>query len=212
MSTLVARDEARAPDGTPAARLGMWVFIASEVLFFGGLLFAYAAARSTHAHAFAMASRHTEIVIGTANTALLLTSSAAVALASEAASARAWRLTRVALWAAIMLGATFLLLKSVEYGLDWRHGLIPGPGFRLDGPASDRSGAEVFFSLYFLMTSLHALHMLVGLGLLAWLTRQLGRRDAASIVRHAHVTALYWHFVDVIWIVLYPLLYLVDRS
>ena len=191
------------------ARLAMWVFIASEVLFFGGLFVAYAYGRSHWPEGFAVAGRETHVVLGTLNTALLLTSSALVALAvqaDETGERRAWIPSLLSCAAA--LGIAFIAIKGIEYRKEWTEHLVPGAGFRLHSTR----GAELFYVLYFLTTGLHALHLTIGiavLGTFAW-GRHRARRWAQP--RHIEVAGLYWHFVDVVWICLYPLLYLVGRS
>jgi len=201
-----APGDARAPR-TQIAQLGMWVFLATEVLFFGGLLFAYLYGRSHWPDGFALAGRHTDVLLGTLNTAVLLTSSFAVALAAAAAECgrRDW-VARL-LWATAALGLAFLAIKGLEYRNDWREGLVPGRAFSL----ASTPGAELFFVLYFLTTGLHALHLTVGIGLMASFAVGARRgRDWAGPPR-LQIAALYWHFVDVVWIFLYPLLYLVLR-
>lgn len=191
------------------ARLGMWVFLASEVLFFGGLFVAYAYGRSHWPEGFAAAGRETHVVLGTVNTALLLTSSAFVALAVHADESGGRRARIPALLAlAAALGVAFMAIKGIEYRSEWLEQLVPGARFRLNGTP----GAELFFVLYFLTTGLHALHLTIGialLGVFAW-----GRRRARpwALPRRVEVAGLYWHFVDIVWIVLYPLLYLVGRA
>jgi cytochrome c oxidase subunit III len=196
------------PDAEPdTGKLGMWVFLASEVLFFGGLFVAYLYGRTHWPQGWAQASRHTDVVLGTINTALLLSSSAAVALAvacEEDARQRRWTARLLALTAA--LGTAFLVVKGFEYHAEWREHLFPGPSFALDTP-----GAQEFFALYFVMTVLHGVHMIVGIAALAVLAR--GRSQGRDWARatHIEIAALYWHFVDLVWIFLYPLLYLVSR-
>ncbi len=196
-------------EGAPRiAQLGMWIFLGTELLFFGGLFVAYAYGRTHWPHGFAVASRHTEVVIGTVNTAVLLTSSAIVAFAvacAEAPGDRRW--TARALWATAALGVVFVVLKGVEYAHEWSEHLFPLAGFAL----ADTPGAELFWVLYFVMTGLHAVHLtigIVGVGAFAWAT---GTRRSWPTPGRIDTMALYWHFVDVIWILLYPLLYLVER-
>jgi cytochrome c oxidase subunit 3 len=188
-----------------ASRFGMWVFLATEMVFFGPLFVAYAYGRLHWGHEFAIASRHTDVVLGSLNTAVLLTSSALVALAASTAKMDAWRLTRRLLWATAGLGVIFLCIKGYEYHAEWQEGLFPGKHFRLEGEAA--GGGELFFVLYFIMTGLHAIHMSVGIGLLSFFASR-GREVGAHRIE---IAALYWHFVDVMWIFLYPILYLVER-
>lgn len=190
------------------ATLGMWVFLATEVLFIGPLFAAYAALRLGHPDTFAAAARLTDLTLGTVNTALLLTSSCA--MASAAAAARtAPRLARLLLGLTVALGLAFLAIKGVEYGHDFRRALFPGSGF--DPPAGvDTRTAAQFFFLYFVCTGIHAVHLLVGLALLGWLLAHGQARPGGA--RHIELAGLYWHFVDVVWIFLFPAFYLAGRA
>ena len=192
----------------PAPRtLGMWVFIGSELLFFGALLAAYLAGRMHWPEGFGAASRHTHVVLGTLNTAVLLTSSALVAFAVACERHHAHRrYTARLLWATAALGLTFLAIKGYEYLTEWREGLFPGPAFALPQP-----GAQLFFMLYFFMTALHAVHLVCGIAAVGVFARAAGHRKAWVDPERLEAVALYWHFVDVVWIFLYPFLYLVER-
>ncbi len=193
-----------------ANRLGMWTFLASEVLLFGGLFAAYALLRGTYPAAFAAGSRRLEFWIGTTNTAVLLTSSLCVAMADHAVKRGERRAPGRWLLAAWLLGAAFLALKGYEYHQKWLEHLVPGAAFR---PAGREAGPyQLFFFLYFAMTGLHAAHMVMGLGALAWVGF-LNRRGRLSAERHEAlaIAGLYWHFVDCVWVFLYPLLYLIGR-
>jgi cytochrome c oxidase subunit 3 len=199
------------PQQHEAAELGMWVFLATEILFFGGLILAYLVYHHGYTADFEAAGRETKIVIGTANTAILLTSSFLVAWAVTAAKASVGRVAAWLLWIAAILGVVFLVLKGIEYASEFREGLFPGRGFQFD--AAHERGARLFFLIYFIATSLHALHVSIGIVVLAVVgvrTRQ-GRYSAAY---HSPITAagLYWHFVDVVWVVLFALIYLPGRS
>ena len=197
----------RGGERTPPAeigRLGMWVFIGSEVLFFGGVLLVYFYGRTHWHQGFGEASRHTDVVLGTLNTGLLLTSSAVIALAvacSENIAHRRW--TARLLWITAALGTVFLVVKGIEYHKEWDEGLFPGPGFILAQP-----GAQLFFMLYFFMTGLHALHLAIGIGGVAAMAWGTARSRQWTAPRRIEVMALYWHFVDIVWIFLFPLLYL----
>ena len=192
------------------AVLGMWIFLAAEVLFFGGALTAYAVYRHTYGPAFEAASNHTRVAIATCNTAILLASSAAMAAAVGAARVGRRGATLAGLGGTLLLGTVFLVLKAVEYRAEIHDGLWPGPGFRWDGP--DAPHARLYFSFYFVLTGLHAVHMVAGLGVLAWIAAGLSRRgDATSQANAVEVAGLYWHFVDLVWIFLFPLLYLIGR-
>jgi cytochrome c oxidase subunit 3 len=192
------------------AELGMWVFIATEVLLFGGLLLGYFVYRHVYPQAFAAASRHTDILIGTANTAILLTSSFFVACAVDALQTNARRICIAFLIGAMILGLSFIGLKSVEYAQEYREHLVPGIDFAFEGPMTD--GVQLFFIFYFVATALHGLHMFIGIGVLATLTLLL--RKSTNTRRRAalHSAALYWHFVDIVWIFLFALIYLPGRS
>jgi cytochrome c oxidase subunit III len=199
------------PQQHEAAELGIWTFLATEVLFFGGLILAYCVYRYRYADDFAAAGRHTKIVIGVANTAILLTSSFLVAWAVTAAKLMQGRVAAALLLAAALLGLLFLGLKGYEYHEEYREHLVPAVNFLFD-PAHAR-GAMLFFMFYFVATGLHALHVAIGVIVLlsiAWRARQ----GAYSAHYHSPITVagLYWHFVDVVWIFLFALIYLPGRS
>jgi cytochrome c oxidase subunit 3 len=211
------------PDGLPfapqfasvrhrdeTAELGMWVFIATEVLLFGGLVLSYFVYRHSHPQAFAAASRHTDIVIGAANTAILLTSSFLVACAVEAFAVRARAISRALLIGAVVLGLAFIVLKGLEYANEYREHLIPGINFAFDGPLAD--GVQLFFVFYFIATALHGVHMLIGIGLLTIFAARIRNAEESRTQAALHSAALYWHFVDVVWIFLFALIYLPGRS
>jgi cytochrome c oxidase subunit 3 len=192
-----------------AAAFGIWIFLASELLFFGGLLLVYTVARILHPAAFMEAARETDILYGTANTAVLLTSSLTMALAAEGAEAgSAPRVIRILLAATAALGCVFLATKGLEYLEDLDKGLWPAAGFALAAP-----GARLFFALYWLLTGVHGLHLIVGIGLVTRLC-VIGGRGGTPLrgSPQLQVTALYWHLVDIIWVILYPLIYLPGRS
>jgi len=195
------------------ASLGMWLFLAQELLFFGGLFLVYAVARWSHPAAFAEGSAQLDPVLGTANTAILLASSFTMALAVRAGQRGRPRRIVAFLLATIVLGSAFLVVKGVEYEHKVHEGLFPGAGFVAPGEAAAAPGAlQLFFSLYFAMTGLHALHMVVGVVVLAALVRPAARgRFGPDDHALLEGTGLYWHFVDVVWIFLFPLLYLLGR-
>jgi cytochrome c oxidase subunit 3 len=193
-----------------AANLGMWVFIAAEIMFFGGMLVCYVAYMLSYPRDFARASNHTRILLGAANTGILLTSSFTMALAVLAAK-KGKRGSLVGfLLATITLGLAFLSLKAIEYGQDYREHLVPGPGFSLNG--ADLERGQLFFGFYFVMTAVHALHMMIGIGVLLVLVTLAWRKHFSPDHHNpVEVTGLYWHFVDIVWIFLFPLLYLTGR-
>jgi cytochrome c oxidase subunit 3 len=190
---------------------GMWVFLTTETLFFGVLFFAYAAMRVAHPEAFAAASRHTDLVMGTLNTAALLTSSVTMALAVEAAGIGRARIAAWLMTATLALGIAFLAIKGHEYHREYVEHLFPGAGFRFAGPQA--AGAETFFWIYFVTTGFHALHLAIGVGVVGFMAWRLARGGlAAQSAASIDNAGLYWHFVDIVWIFLYPALYLVSRS
>ena len=191
-----------------AAMLGMWIFLGSEVLLFSGLFAGYGVYRGLYPQGFLAAGRHTDIVLGTVNTALLMTSSGTIATAGRAARAGWQRLAWWLLIATFALGALFLALKGLEYHKDIADHLVPGKTFAIAVP-----GAQLFFCFYWIMTGIHALHVSGGLAGVARLI-VTSRKDLAWLAGGGseEATALYWHLVDIIWIILYPLLYLVGRA
>jgi len=191
-----------------ANHLGMWAFLATEILFFGGLFLAYFIYRSTYPAAFAAGSRTLNFWRGTLNTAVLLGSSLTMALGDAYIKQGRRRPLQFCLAATAVLGSVFLAVKASEYQEMYAKHLLPGRGFE-PGAAP---GLQLFVLLYFTMTGLHAFHMLVGLGLMVWLLRQ-NQRGRFTAAQHAPIEmfGLYWHFVDCVWVFLYPLLYLIPR-
>ena len=191
-----------------AATFGIWVFLASEALFFGSLLLVYTVSRISHPQDFLLAGRETDIWYGTINTAVLMTSSLTMAVAAQAADIDLRKLTLWCLAATMALGLLFLVLKGLEYKEDFDKHLWPSADFALKEP-----GARIFFALYWTLTGVHAIHLTIGLFLIGRLVIFGGFRWV-RLKRNpqVEVTALYWHLVDVIWILLYPLIYLMGRS
>jgi cytochrome c oxidase subunit 3 len=187
-----------------AAFLGMYLFLASEVMLFGGIFGLAFGYRTLHPAQAILASMHLQLWIAAANTALILTSSLAVAIAVLAARQARRRMSAAWLGVAIALGLTFLALKGWEYWLDYRDGLMPVIG---QPSPLRREPAALFLDLYFAATGLHAFHMSVGLVLLAWQALAHLRRPQAPL--GLEVTGLYWHFVDVAWIFVFAIFYLV---
>jgi cytochrome c oxidase subunit 3 len=195
------------------AMLGMWVFLATEVLFFGGLFLSYTVARTRYPEAFAFGGEQLNVWIGAGNTLVLLGSSLTMALAVQGGQLGRKKQLVTCLGLTIALGAVFLGVKAFEYYLDYVEHLVPAIDFDPEkkAPAGVRlRNVELFFWLYFCMTGLHAAHMIVGITILAILFVK-ARRDRYSpeFYYPIEVTGLYWHFVDIIWIFLFPLLYLI---
>jgi cytochrome c oxidase subunit 3 len=191
-----------------ANQLGMWTLITTEVLFFGGLLLAYLVYRFSYPAAFSAGSRLLDFWSGTLNTAVLLTSSLSIALGDAFIKRGRRRALGACVACAAGLGILFLGIKFMEYHDMFRAHLVPG---RTYGPGGAPQ-VELFMFLYFAMTGLHALHMLAGLGAMAWLLRlnQLGRLSATAH-EPVKMVGLYWHFVDCVWVFLFPLLYLIPK-
>jgi cytochrome c oxidase subunit III len=193
-----------------AATLGMWVFLVTEVLFFGGLFAAYSIYRAWYPDAFAVASHELDITLGATNTAVLITSSLTMALAVHSAQLGQRRKLVVFLVLTMILGATFLGIKSVEYYEKFVEHHVPGPNFQFE--AKYFQHAQIFFSLYFVMTGLHALHMIIGLGIMTWMLVWVWNGTISeAYASPIEISGLYWHFVDIVWIFLFPLLYLIGR-
>jgi cytochrome c oxidase subunit 3 len=197
-----------------SASLGMWVFLVTEVLFFGGMFMTYTLNRSTYPDVFGEASRSINLTLGAVNTVVLIGSSLTMAMAVWAAQVGKTRLVTFFLIATLILGTVFLGIKGVEYHEKFVEHHVPGLDFNFELGASPATNAhaQLFFSLYFAMTGLHALHMIIGAGLLLWLIKEsLRGRFTASYNTPVENVGLYWHFVDIVWIFLFPLLYLIDR-
>lgn len=195
-----------------SSTLGMWIFLVTEIMFFGGLFTAYVMYRYAFPKVFAASSHHLDVTMGAINTAVLICSSLTMALSIYAAQINKRKMIVFFLLATIALGAVFLGVKTIEYRDKFAHHLVPGPHFGPEDPhlqGVDGQHAQLFFSLYFIMTGLHALHMIIGIGVLSVLAFKawLGRYDS-SYYNPLECTGLYWHFVDIVWIFLFPLLYL----
>ena len=234
--------------------LGMWTFLISEIMFFGSLFAAYTVYRLSYPAAFAAASSHTDVFLGSLNTGVLLTSSLAMAFAVLAAKRGEKKRTAFLLALTALLGVAFLGIKGYEYSKDWRDHLVPGASFSMDtsrvpensglviadrnaapglqrgrktlndplpseipGARSSqlditvRQQAQMFFVLYFFMTGLHALHLTIGV---CWTSAMsyFSWRDRFPTGQPVEVLGLYWHFVDIVWIFVYPLIYLAGRG
>jgi cytochrome c oxidase subunit III len=231
------------------ATLGMWIFLTTEVLFFGGMFMTYTINRHAYAAAFGVGGNTLDLRLGGLNTVVLILSSLTMAMSVWAAQVGKKKQITLFLTATLVLGCVFLGVKAVEYKQKYDHHLIPGHSFDITfcvnnpnacglsgkaledeqkeieeavkaedksnpgyGLADLNSHAQLYFSLYFGMTGLHALHMIIGAGLLIWLLKEsLAGRFGPGYNTPVEVTGLYWHFVDIVWIYLFPLLYLIDR-
>lgn len=195
-----------------AASIGMWLFLVTEAMFFGGLFLAYFAYRQAYPAAFAAASNKLNLPMGAANTVVLICSSLTMAMAVHSAALGKKKLIMLFLILTLVLGGIFLGVKTVEYHDKYVHHEIPGEHYECDGCA-DAGHTSLFFSLYFGMTGLHAFHMIIGIGILIFLMIQTGKGAyTAAWSTPVEMFGLYWHFVDIIWIFLFPLLYLIDRT
>ena len=194
-----------------AATLGMWVFLSTEILFFGVLFASYTICRVLYPHGFAAASRETDMLLGSIETAVLLVSSSCVALAVRAIKLDQRALAAWLLAGTAALGVTFLTMHGFEYHKEYTEHLIPGLNFARSGPYA--RAIELFFCLYYFITGFHSLHVTIGVVLLlvmAW--RTWHRAYDADYHTPLELAALYWHLVDIVWIFVYPLIYLVGRA
>jgi len=188
-------------------RFGMWIFLASETLLFAGLFALYASYRAMFRADFTQAIQHNTLAYGTVNMYVLLTSSFTVALSLATLRRNRPRVTLALLLATAALGGVFLVVKALEYAEHVRNGALPGPFYHWQ--ALPTFGANRFFTMYWLMTGLHALHVMAGVVVVLWLARRTHRRRYTA-ARHAtfEMGTLYWHLVDVMWLFLWPILYL----
>jgi cytochrome c oxidase subunit 3 len=187
------------------SRIGMWIFLYTEIMLFGGLFILYAAYYHRYAQDFIAAGSETELVLGTLNTAILLTSSFAVAASVEAMRRKASSLAIILLCFALVLGTVFLFNKYLEWSRDFASGFYPGSDLMVNGP----KGQSIFFALYFVLTGLHALHVIIGMGILcACLILTAKKRITSEKMILLDNAGLFWHLVDIIWIFLFPLFYL----
>jgi len=196
------------------ATLGMFVFLLTELMMFGGLFCGYLVYRTLYFPSFLEASKHMDLTIGAVNTAVLICSSLTMVLGVQAA--QQGRRKAIVMWLIItmLLGCTFLALKGVEYYHHWAVHEVPGINFDFSSavPLVEVGKVQLFFALYFIMTGLHALHMLIGLGLVTWITISAYKgRYSSAYHNPVENVGLYWHFVDIVWIYLFPLLYLISR-
>jgi cytochrome c oxidase subunit 3 len=209
-----------------AGSFGMWLFLLTEIMFFGGMFFAYLLFRNWYYEPFVVASNQLNITMGTANTAILITSGFFMALAVWAAEVRKKNLLVIFLILTTLFGIAFLGVKYFEYKEKYDLHHIPGAGFDVSQfinpqayglkqpplKADAAQHVQLFFFLYFAMTGMHALHMIIGIFLLFWLLWRAQRGEfSAGYVAPIENFGLYWHFVDIVWLYLFPLLYLINR-
>lgn len=195
-------------DKSFATRFGIWLFLSTEVLFFGGFFCAYAVFRHLNPVGFGIGGEETEILFGSLNTVVLATSACTMTVALKAGDIEAWDTVKRFLAFTFALGVCFVILKGLEYWGDLRDHLMPGHHFRLKNDA-----AAMFWGFYWLLTGLHAIHLTIGLGIVARLYLMLHKdMDVEAFRRNLDVGSLYWHLVDAIWFVIYPTLYLCGRS
>lgn len=191
-----------------ANRMGVWLFLVTEVLLFGGLFCAFAVFRSWYFDSFVEAHHHLDKVMGTVNTLVLIGSSLTMALAVRAAQVNNKKLTQLLLAITFACAAGFMVIKGFEYSHKIHDGLLPGRYFTATG--FETAHVNVFFGIYFIMTGIHGIHVLIGMGLIAWLLIRNKKGEFSSkYYSPLEGVGLYWHLVDLIWIFLFPLLYLV---
>jgi cytochrome c oxidase subunit III len=190
-----------------ASQIGMWLFLVQEIMFFGGLFTAYVVYRNKFYHAFETASNTLNLPLGAFNTAVLICSSLTMALGVHSAHTGRKKTLVLFLILTVLLGSTFLVVKYFEYSDKFTHHHVPGRHFEFHG--ADPQHAEIFFSLYFGMTGLHALHMIIGIAILFYLIGRAAKGwYTPEYFTPIEMFGLYWHFVDIVWIFLFPLLYL----
>ena len=188
-----------------AVQFGVWAFLTTETLFFGGLFLVYAVARYRHPAGFVAGARETELLLGAVNTAILLTSSLTMAVAERATREALIPLARAMFAATGLLGAAFLAVKGFEYHSDITKHLLPGAAF-----PRHQTGAAQFWAFYWTATGIHACHLAIGLGVVGRMLL-IPHAELAARGTAAEGSALYWHFVDLVWVLLFALLYLVGR-
>jgi cytochrome c oxidase subunit 3 len=192
---------------------GMWLVLVTEIMFFGGMFAAYLIYRLHYYNAWVAGSQTMEIQLGAINTAVLICSSLTMVMAVHSAKEGKSKLTSIFLILTLLLGFAFLGVKAVEYHGHWEHHEVPGANFHFEHTGNyDPRQVEIFFSLYFAMTGMHAVHMIIGAGLLTWLlVSNLRGRYSPEYNSPIEMVGLYWHFVDLVWIYLFPLLYLISH-
>jgi cytochrome c oxidase subunit 3 len=197
-----------------SAKLGMWLFLITEVLLFSGMFVAYAVYRQWHPETFVQASTTLDVMMGTINTIVLLTSSLTVALSIHYIQHDKVKQCVYSLLATVALAGVFMVIKYFEYTAKFEHGVFPGGLFDPHGAhyefLADVPYASQFFSIYFVMTGIHGLHVVIGMGVIAWVAYYAWKGSFSSeYYTHIELAGLYWHLVDIVWIFLFPMLYLI---
>jgi len=191
-----------------SAKLGMWVFLLTEILLFGGLFVVYAVYRAWNPDIFHNAHVHLDVMLGAINTVVLITSSLTMALAIRSMQLGRQSETITNLVITLLLAGTFLVIKYFEYSHKIHLGQLPGKFYTFEG--IEGTNPHIFFGVYFMMTGLHGIHVLAGMATIIWVLRRTIRGDfSAAYYTPIEMTGLYWHLVDLIWIFLFPLFYLV---
>ena len=191
-----------------SAKLGMWLFLLTEVLLFGGLFCFYAIYRSWNPDIFHNAHVFLDVTMGTINTVVLITSSVTMALAIRSLQLDQKRAALWFLWSTLILAGVFLVIKYFEYSHKFHLGQLPGKYYTFEG--IEGTNPHIFFSVYFLMTGLHGIHVIAGMGVIASLIVRTYRNQFSSqYYTPVEMTGLYWHLVDLIWIFLFPMFYLI---
>lgn len=192
-----------------SAKLGMWVFLVTEILFFGGLFCAYIVFRAWHPDLFTQAATQLNTLWGGVNTLVLIGSSLTVAMAIRSAQLNQKKGIIINLFITLALAGVFMVIKYFEYTHKFHEGIFPGSYYTYTG--IEHPQANLFFSIYYMMTGLHGLHVLIGMGLMIWLIIRANKNEFSSeYYTPVEMVGLYWHLVDLIWIFLFPLLYLID--
>jgi cytochrome c oxidase subunit 3 len=192
-----------------SAKLGMWVFLVTEILFFGGLFVAYIVYRAWNPELFTMAATQLDTVMGGINTLVLIGSSLTMALAIRAAQTNEARKSMIYLMSTVALAFVFMIIKYFEYTHKFDMGIFPGEYYTFTG--IDHPRAHIFFSIYYMMTGLHGIHVIIGIGIITWLIiKTKNGAFNSEYYTPVEITGLYWHLVDIVWIFLFPLLYLID--
>ena len=191
------------------AKLGMWVFLVNEILFFGGLFYAYIVYRAWYPELFQMAALELNTFWGAVNTVVLIGSSLTVAMAIRSAQKDQMKGLKINLLITIALALVFMVIKGFEYAHKFELGIFPGEFYTYEG--LDHPQAAIFFSIYYMLTGVHALHVIIGIGLIYWIYLRAKKGEFSSeYYTPVEITGLYWHLVDLIWIFLFPLLYLIE--